>query len=1084
MTVWQKVFKQLLHPISPIRRGRPANLALEILEDRCVPANFYVNANGGSDANTGLSPNQSLATIQQALNLAKALANGSPAQNNNNIAVAVGTYTYDDALAGDSKSLGLPAVVGVVDQEVNIAGGYNAAFTSVVGTSTIDGDATGGLQVHGVSVVASSKLTGVTMANFVIQDCEASPSSITGTLDSFGGGMIIDMGATQGSNPTDTLTNITFKQDTAQGAASTGNNSGSGGDAGGGGLAAFFANDVTLNNVTFNDNAARGGNGPVRGGSGLGGGLYGGNGSHFQGTTVSFLNNEAIGANASGVGNIGGNQFAEGFGGGAALLNQGTSASFTSVTATGNTAQGGNAGSASGDEAGDARGGAFYSENANVSLTNATLSSNTAAGGTAADGGEATVGGAIYATAFTNAVTLTLNQVSLLNNTVNGANVTGTAAPVYGGGLASDEANGEALTVNAENTVIAGNTVNAPGSGAVNSGGGGVWSNGVTVNLTQDTIANNTVQANMVGPAILLQTGADNLAFDIVANNAPTSQPAVDVIEGGTVTLVSNNLFANNGSPTGFSGSASNLLTASDAGFVNASGGDFHLTATSPAVGQAAGTTDTIDRDGSPRGASPTLGAFNVGTSTSPPPPVSPPPPPPGIEFTTLDFSAPVTAGSIPITVTLPAAQTQTVTVHYATSNGSAIAGTNYTPESGTLTFNPGVTTQTFSIPIVDNTAQQGNLRIELALSNPTGLPLGSDLTQAVATIVGIQPSDNAEFISGLYNDLLGRPSDAGGLNFYLTPLNQAEDQVLPSVLLNFVASQGYYARLAGDPVNGYYIHYLGRQASNDEANFWGNQQAFNGLTDEQVIADFVSSTEFYGDSNNNNLTFLQNAYQDILGRPLDAAGQSFYLPQITSDPASRAAVAMSLLTSDEYRTDQIDNFFLTYLNRPTNANDRQYWLGQFQAGQTDEQIIVGIGGSAEGFVNNGDTNVNWITSLYQKTLGRSPSASELAFHLNQLENDAVTLFDNPYYAQRFNTAQALLSSAEYKSNPQAPINLSASLDTVISQTFQTGLGKTATAEDLAFWSSQFVGNANQNLDVASAILASSDYFSEPHKYP
>lgn len=40
--------------------------------------------------------------------------------------------------------------------------------------------------------------------------------------------------------------------------------------------------------------------------------------------------------------------------------------------------------------------------------------------------------------------------------------------------------------------------------------------------------------------------------------------------------------------------------------------------------------------------------------------------------------------------VTLEYASNNTVTVNYYTSNGSAVANTNYTPEVGTLTFAPG----------------------------------------------------------------------------------------------------------------------------------------------------------------------------------------------------------------------------------------------------------------------------------------------------------------------------------------------------------------------------------------------------------
>ncbi|SOD74837.1 Calx-beta domain-containing protein [Jatrophihabitans sp. GAS493] len=54
-------------------------------------------------------------------------------------------------------------------------------------------------------------------------------------------------------------------------------------------------------------------------------------------------------------------------------------------------------------------------------------------------------------------------------------------------------------------------------------------------------------------------------------------------------------------------------------------------------------------------------------------------------------------------TVTLSPASTTTVTVNYSTSNGSAVAGTDFTATSGTLTFAPGTTSQTVTVPITAN---------------------------------------------------------------------------------------------------------------------------------------------------------------------------------------------------------------------------------------------------------------------------------------------------------------------------------------------------------------------------------------------
>ncbi len=69
----------------------------------------------------------------------------------------------------------------------------------------------------------------------------------------------------------------------------------------------------------------------------------------------------------------------------------------------------------------------------------------------------------------------------------------------------------------------------------------------------------------------------------------------------------------------------------------------------------------------------------------------------------------------------LSAAAIAQTTVNYATSDGTASAGSDYTAASGTLTFNIGVTSQTFDVNITDDGAAEGDQTITLTLSNATG---------------------------------------------------------------------------------------------------------------------------------------------------------------------------------------------------------------------------------------------------------------------------------------------------------------------------------------------------------------------------
>ncbi|MCM0593060.1 MAG: Calx-beta domain-containing protein [Gloeotrichia echinulata DEX184] len=80
-------------------------------------------------------------------------------------------------------------------------------------------------------------------------------------------------------------------------------------------------------------------------------------------------------------------------------------------------------------------------------------------------------------------------------------------------------------------------------------------------------------------------------------------------------------------------------------------------------------------------------------------------------------------------TVTLSNASSQTITVNYATANGSATAGLDYTSTTGTLTFNPGVTSQVINIPILNDSINEANETFTLTLTSPTNASLGTTTT-------------------------------------------------------------------------------------------------------------------------------------------------------------------------------------------------------------------------------------------------------------------------------------------------------------------------------------------------------------------
>jgi subtilisin family serine protease len=99
---------------------------------------------------------------------------------------------------------------------------------------------------------------------------------------------------------------------------------------------------------------------------------------------------------------------------------------------------------------------------------------------------------------------------------------------------------------------------------------------------------------------------------------------------------------------------------------------------------------------------------------------------------------SPTVAGtSVVFTISLDFATTSAVTVSYTTADGTAVAGTDYTTTAGTLTFEPGQTSATVSVPILLDTASTGSKTFTLNLSDASS-NAELDGGQATATITNL----------------------------------------------------------------------------------------------------------------------------------------------------------------------------------------------------------------------------------------------------------------------------------------------------------------------------------------------------------
>jgi hypothetical protein len=187
----------------------------------------------------------------------------------------------------------------------------------------------------------------------------------------------------------------------------------------------------------------------------------------------------------------------------------------------------------------------------------------------------------------------------------------------------------------------------------------------------------------------------------------------------------------------------------------------------------------------------------------------------PSLSFAEPLYAVDESSGTITITVTRTGDTSGAVSVDFATADGSAVAGLDYTATSGTLNFAAGATSATFSVSVLGDSDFEGNETILLSLSNPSsGAELGAP-SSATLTILDGAPGTNglgngiaydaAGNLHFVYNDgatgaIMYAVRDASGAWLTLQTVD-AQSNSYPSMALDPTGKPGvaYYNANNGD---------------------------------------------------------------------------------------------------------------------------------------------------------------------------------------------------------------------------------------------------------------------------------------------
>jgi|GEM_PF-317452 len=192
---------------------------------------------------------------------------------------------------------------------------------------------------------------------------------------------------------------------------------------------------------------------------------------------------------------------------------------------------------------------------------------------------------------------------------------------------------------------------------------------------------------------------------------------------------------------------------------VNPAAGDFHLNTTSPAKDAGSSSVAAVvtkDYDGNtrPMGAGYDIGAYEYNG-----------PAVPMLQFSSATYSVSEGAGTATINVTRIGSSVGAVAVNYATSNGTAVSGSDYTAASGTLNWPDGdVATKSFTVSITDDTVVESNETVNITLTSPTNGALLGSPSSVVLTITDNDSTGGGG--SGSGGDSGGGSGGGGGCGY------------------------------------------------------------------------------------------------------------------------------------------------------------------------------------------------------------------------------------------------------------------------------------------------------------------------------
>jgi hypothetical protein len=236
--------------------------------------------------------------------------------------------------------------------------------------------------------------------------------------------------------------------------------------------------------------------------------------------------------------------------------------------------------------------------------------------------------------------------------------------------------------------------------------------------------------------------------------------------------------------------------------------------------------------------------------------------------------------------------------------------------------------------------------------------------------------SGAAQDVAHLYQAAFNRRPDASGLDYYTNQLESgaASEKAIAGIFASSAEFTNTYGSLDN---NGYisqlYLNVLDRPAEQVGLNYWTNELNTGARSRDEVLLNFADSIEnimntldFSGDRS---FGHAYRLYEAALDRAPEQSGLDYWYNRIEAG-GSLTEAAQGFVDSAEFQgnyggldnTAFVNQLYQNVLERPADQVGADYWVGVLQSGGSRGDVLLGFSDSLEARILTADaTHDSWV---------------------------------------------------------------------------------------------------------------------------